>query len=286
MSAVTPRLADLAELVRLPAALSVPGDTLAGAAASGGLGRRAVLMPVASVLLYWAGMALNDYADRNLDREERPERPIPSGRVSPGQALALAAGLTAGGVGVAALAGGRPGLRAAAALGAVVWSYDLVLKQGPAGPVAMAAARGLDVMLGAGGAVRDAGAPAVLLATHTAGVTLLSRGEVHGALPGTAAAATTATLLTAGAAAATGRRRTLLSTALAGLYAYTVGRAQAAAVSSPDAATVRRATGVGIRGMVPLQSTLIAGHGAPRTALTLLGAGPLIRIASRVVSPT
>jgi len=29
-------------------------------------------------------MALNDYADRDLDAVERPERPIPSGRVSPG----------------------------------------------------------------------------------------------------------------------------------------------------------------------------------------------------------
>ncbi|MEU4378387.1 hypothetical protein [Micromonospora echinofusca] len=52
-----PRLADLAELVRAPAALSVPGDVVAGAAAAGTLGRRTPALAAASVLLYWAGMA-------------------------------------------------------------------------------------------------------------------------------------------------------------------------------------------------------------------------------------
>jgi hypothetical protein len=52
------------ELVRLPAALSVPGDVLLGAAASGALrgrrdwGRSAGLV-AASTCLYLAGMALN-----------------------------------------------------------------------------------------------------------------------------------------------------------------------------------------------------------------------------------
>ncbi|MEV6706402.1 4-hydroxybenzoate polyprenyltransferase, partial [Micromonospora wenchangensis] len=76
-------LADLAELVRAPAALSVPGDLVAGAAAAGVLGPRTAGLAGASVLLYWAGMAANDWADRGLDAEERPERPIPSGRGDP-----------------------------------------------------------------------------------------------------------------------------------------------------------------------------------------------------------
>ena len=61
------RLADLAELVRAPAALSVPGDVLSGAAAAGALGPRTPALAGASVLLYWAGMAANDWADRRLD---------------------------------------------------------------------------------------------------------------------------------------------------------------------------------------------------------------------------
>ncbi len=74
----------LVELVRAPAALTVPGDAVAGAAASGWPfgGRRTLALTGASVCIYWAGMALNDYADRHLDAIERPERPIPSGRIS------------------------------------------------------------------------------------------------------------------------------------------------------------------------------------------------------------
>ncbi|RQW90262.1 4-hydroxybenzoate polyprenyltransferase, partial [Micromonospora globispora] len=65
-------LADLAELVRAPAALSVPGDVLAGASAAGALDRRTPALAGASVLLYWAGMAANDWVDRRLDAVERP----------------------------------------------------------------------------------------------------------------------------------------------------------------------------------------------------------------------
>jgi hypothetical protein len=282
----------LAELVRLPAVLTVPGDALVGAATRGRLDRHSTLMPLASICLYWAGMALNDYADRELDAVERPERPIPSGRVRPAEALGLATGLTAAGVGLAALAGGTPAARTAGLLAATVWSYDLRLKDGPAGPAGMAAARGLDVLLGAVGGLRRARVPAAVMAAHTAGVTVLSRGEVHGARSGTAAGVTAGTVVTAVTATVVGlrggtrSRATLLPAALACVYAVTVGRAQAAAVSDPAAPTVRKATGAGIRGMIPLQASLLAGYGAPRAALGLLAAGPLARAASKVVSPT
>jgi 4-hydroxybenzoate polyprenyltransferase len=340
-----PTVRDLVELVRLPAALSVPGDTLAGAAAARaatgrvGEGRgRALALPAASVAFYWAGMALNDYADRDLDAVERPERPIPSGRVRPGQALGLAAGLTVAGLGLVAAAGGRRAMPTAVALAGVVWAYDLALKHGPLGPVAMGAARGLDVLLGAGGSPRAAALPAAIMAAHTTGVTALSRGEVHGARPATAAWALAATAVSAlasacsvpsgtaspsrrpganapssgqfrtdrstpgaitaraiipgasrgttrgGSGAARGRRA--LTALLATTYAAAVGTAQARAIRSPDAGTVRTATGAGIRGMMPLQATLLAAHGAPRTALALIAAGPIARAATSVVSAT
>jgi 4-hydroxybenzoate polyprenyltransferase len=286
------RARDAAILVRLPAALSVPGDTLAGmsSSASGIVPDRRLAMPAASVLLYWAGMALNDYADRDLDLLERPERPIPSGRVLPGEALALAAGLSVAGVATAAWAGGRPAAGAALALVSTVWAYDLVLKNGPAGPAAMATARALDVVLGAAvagpGGTRSMGLrPAVAVGLHTAGVTLLSRGEVHGSDATRAGTATAATLLAAATAASVGRRRPL-ALGLASAYAIAVTRAQMAAVRSPDARTVRTATGAGIRGLVPLQAALLAGQGASRTALGLLALGPILRAASRKVSPT
>ena len=107
----------------------------------------------------------------------------------PRQALALAAGLTAAGVGAAAATGGRRALRVAAPLAATVWAYDLVIKRTALGPVAMATARGLDVLLGGAGQAHRAAVPMAAVAAHTAGVTALSRGEVHGSRRGVAAAA-------------------------------------------------------------------------------------------------
>jgi UbiA prenyltransferase family protein len=295
------RLRDAAELVRLPAALTVPGDSLAGAAAAGWpFGRKGWAMPAASACFYLAGMALNDVADQDLDARERPERPIPSGRVSPAEALALAAGLTGAGLGIAAAVGGRQALRVAGPLAATVWVYDLAAKRSAtAGPAAMALARGLDVLLGAGGRTSRAMVPAIAVAGHTAGVTLLSRGEVNGtsrrasraALTGTAGAAALAvgTALRPGPHPRPGNAvgRAAGAAVATAAYLRTVGRAQAASARLPgDPATVRAATGTGVRGGIPLQAALLAGSGAAAAAALVAAAGPLARLASKVVSPT
>jgi 4-hydroxybenzoate polyprenyltransferase len=295
-------LRDLAELVRAPAALTVPGDTLAGAASAGWpAGARTAALPVASTCLYWAGMALNDWADRRVDALERPERPIPSGRVPAGTALAVAGTLTAAGVAAAAVGGGRRSAATAVVLAAAVWAYDLSPKQGALSVATMASTRGLDVLLGAsaGGlsGLRAAAVPATMVAVHTAGVTALSRGEVHGGSTGVARACVAATALVAAASAlrpvpTAGRGRAggvlgaAVSVALTGAYAVSVLRAQLSAVRSPDAGTVRRATGAGIRGLVPLQSAALAASGHHAAALGLAASAPVGGALMRKVSAT
>jgi len=277
------------QLVRAPAALTVLGDTVAGGAAAGRrLRGRRLLLPLSSAAFYWSGMALNDWADRDLDAVERPERPIPSGRVSPNRALAIAGGLTAAGLGLAAAGGGRDAVKIAVPLAVAVWAYDTVLKSTPAGPAGMAACRALDVLMGAGGA-RAALPAAAAVGGHTLGVTALSRGEVHGATPAAAQAALAGTALTA-ATAIGGRARSarhrLGALAAAALYSSTVGRAQLAARNDPSAASVRRATMAGIHGMVPLQAAIAARRGSLLGALAVTAALPLARALSKKVSPT
>ncbi|WP_344597260.1 SCO3242 family prenyltransferase [Actinomadura vinacea] len=295
MSAGT-RLRDLAELVRAPAALSVPGDVLSGAAAAGALrGARGPALAASSVCLYWGGMALNDYADRRLDADERPERPIPSGRVRPGTALAVAAGLTGAGIALAAAAGGRRALGTAIPLAGAVWAYDLLLKRTPAAPAGMALCRGLDVMLGAAPALggwRDALPAAVTVGAHTYAVTLLSRGEVAGTSArrvGWACAANAPVVPLAAAQIRAARRSGPSRAVAAGLlcaYAGAVSRPQAEAVREPSADRVRRAVGAGILGLIPLQAALTAARGHPAAALALVPAHPLARRLARKVSPT
>ncbi|WP_328421485.1 SCO3242 family prenyltransferase [Streptomyces sp. NBC_00443] len=186
------RLTDLAQLVRAPAALSVPGDVIAGATAAGRpLGARTFGVIGPSVCLYWAGMALNDYADATVDSVERPERPVPSGRIPRRTALAVAGGLTAAGLGLAAVAGGRRSVGAALPLAGLIWAYDLKLKSTSARGVVMAGARVLDVLAGAvvpgagaesvGVALRRAAVPAGLVGVHTGTLMALSRHEIGGA---------------------------------------------------------------------------------------------------------
>ena len=278
-------LPTLAELVRAPAAFTVPGDTLAGAAAAGH--RPALGLAASSVCLYWAGMALNDYADREVDAKERPQRPIPSGRVSPAVAFGLAAGLTGAGVALAGLAGGAGAVAIAVPLAGVIWAYDLELKSTPLGPLAMAAARTLDVLMGAGVRGIPRAAPtAVTIGAHTAAITALSRREVEGASPALPAAMLAATVGISAATCARLRSNRVAATALLGAYVVSVGQADIAAMRDPAPNQMQRAVGAGILGMMPLQATLAAGSGALRSALSVAAAFPLARRLSRRVATT
>ncbi|MFH0180913.1 SCO3242 family prenyltransferase [Streptomyces cacaoi] len=292
-----------AELLRLPALFTVPGDALAGAAALTARPDHRTLLAIGSSLcLYEAGMVLNDWADRAEDAVERPHRPLPSGRVSPTAAFTAACAFTAAGLALATRAG-RPALTVAAPLAATVWSYDLALKHTPAGPFAMAAARGLDLLLGAAataGRTRPALPSAALLATHTLAVTTLSRQETRDGTPTAALAA----LATTGALTWLLQRRPTpclptkrrspdaqlhghrgrpgpgpgpgpgsahpfaapLTAALAATYATTTARSYLHASLNPSPPLTQRAVGAGIRGTIPLQAALIARSGATATA--------------------
>jgi hypothetical protein len=226
-------------------------------------------------------MAANDWADRDLDAVERPERPIPSGRVTPSDALAVAGSLTAAGLFVAALAGGRRALAVAVPLAGAIWAYDLKVKPTPAGPAVMAACRGLDVLLGAtGGPLRKAVPAALTVAAHTYMVTALSRAEVDGADPALPAATLVGTAAIASSMTGTVGR------GLAGWYAAEYGTAQARAVASPTASRIRAAVSAGITGLPTLQGALAARAGATRTGLLVAAAAPLGRRLARRFSPT
>ncbi|MFM9591067.1 SCO3242 family prenyltransferase [Streptomyces scabiei] len=315
-------LADLAQLVRAPAALSVPGDVLAGAAAAGRpLRARTFGVMGSSVCLYWAGMALNDYADATVDAVERPGRPVPSGRIPRRTALAVAGALTAGGLALAAASGGRRSLLGALPLAGAVWAYDLKLKSTPAGPAAMAAARTLNVLTGAlaaagrgpdrtsatGAALLRGAVPAALVGAHTYTLTVLSRHEISGAparLPAATLAASTTTALAvalpavrtarahragrdgASAVSPSAAARAAVVTAGALAYLGSYGTAQARAVRKPSGENVRRAVGAGILGLMPLQAALTARSGATAAAAALGVAHPLARRLARHVSPT
>src|SRR4051794_2039716 len=73
------------QLIRLPNILTAAADSLAGwLLVTGSVAEPWNWLPLvaASMVLYAAGTALNDVFDFSIDRAERPDRPLPSGRVS------------------------------------------------------------------------------------------------------------------------------------------------------------------------------------------------------------
>lgn len=265
---------DYLDLVRAPASLTVLGDALVGALSARGPSGdgvvRASVLAVSSVCLYSAGMALNDWADADLDAVERPERPIPSGRISRSRALAVGVGLTLVGIGSAFVAGRRAGAVSLALAGAL-WAYDVVFKPTAAGPVVMAACRGLDVMMGAAGpGWRRALLPAGAVAAHTVAVTAVSRGEVDGSTRATGRAAVAAGVAVAASGLAGPGDRA--AAALGGArYLAAVLPGHLAVARDPEAAHARTATRAGIRAVVPLQAALAARAGSTTATLALLG---------------
>ncbi|MFA9431407.1 SCO3242 family prenyltransferase [Egicoccus sp. AB-alg2] len=278
MTARHPAPADLADLVRLPAVLSVPGDVLAGASLAVDdrrLPARAAALASASCLLYLGGMALNDVADHRIDQDERPHRPIPSGRVPLATATRLGHGLMAAGLGLSALAG-RRSLAVALPLAGAVYAYDFALKDTAAGPAAMAACRVLDVLLGASiGHTRRAAPAAAAVGLHTYALTTVSRHETTGDRPdvvrGAALAGLAAAALTGGTVRRRGRSGGRLLAA-APLLAHGALQARAAqrAVRTPTPAATQQLVGTSVLGFVPLQSAVSIACGR-----RVLGAGLL-----------
>ena len=136
------RLHGYLALARVSNSPTVFTNVLAGVALAGSLepGLEIVLLTAAMVSFYTAGMFLNDLCDYAVDRRERPERPLPSGIVSPIEAAAVI--ITLLGLGSALLLplGTAPLLSGAVLIGVII-VYDLWHKTNPLSPLVMAAAR-------------------------------------------------------------------------------------------------------------------------------------------------
>lgn len=102
----------------------------------------AIRLIVASVCLYAAGMILNDHADRRIDAELRPERPIPKGEISPNLALGLGIGVLLTGL----LASPIPYYHGSMAC--MIVGYDYLLKKNPlVGAINMGSLRAMNLLV-------------------------------------------------------------------------------------------------------------------------------------------
>ncbi|HXY36066.1 MAG TPA: UbiA family prenyltransferase [Planctomycetaceae bacterium] len=183
------RLRAYLQLMRFPAVFTALADIFLGFLLTHDSvwpARDLVALMGASSGLYLAGMVFNDFFDRDLDARERPGRPIPSGRISPGAAATLASALMVLGAVCAALVS-HAALEIALLLVGLILAYDAYLKRTPMGPIAMGGCRFLNVMLGASAGSGLAGATwsspplfvALAMGVYVAGVTWFARQEAQ-----------------------------------------------------------------------------------------------------------
>jgi 4-hydroxybenzoate polyprenyltransferase len=174
--------AELARVSNLPTCVS---NSLVGCAlgAGGGLFPWSSMPPVgvAICLLYVAGMALNDIFDESHDSVERPERPIPSGRISLPEAWCFAAASALFGLGLLANTSAQA-LNFGLLLVAFIVLYDLLHKRHPSTVVLMGACRGTIYLLGMAavewpGNLRAGLWLAGILGLYTVLITVVARSE-------------------------------------------------------------------------------------------------------------
>jgi 4-hydroxybenzoate polyprenyltransferase len=281
------------ELLRPPNVMTAVADVLAGFAVAGlGNGRALPWLLTATACLYASGVVLNDYFDRRLDAVERPERPIPSGRVAPSGAAVLGAALLVSGVGAASQA------TRAAALTALVMAALIVLydawgkRQTILGPLNMGLCRALNLVLGitaVPAALAGHWPLALLSLVYIAAVTVVSRGEVHGGKLGAAAlalvslAGVIAALVVVSIGSGT---RSGVSLVLTAVLAWRVLPPFWTVYKDSRPVLIRRAVKAGVLSLVLVDAVISAAYAGPLYSAAVLATAVLAGLLARLFSVT
>jgi 4-hydroxybenzoate polyprenyltransferase len=288
------------QLLRLANVLTAVADVAMGYLVTHGDLRPAwhfALLAAASSLLYLSGMVLNDVFDAPVDARDRPQRPIPSGRISLRSASAVGWAMLASGVLVAWFAGFvAGGWRAgvvALLLAICVVLYDAVLKRTPIAPLAMGACRTLNVLLGMSLAPLAAnaaspfvkwGTPAAWLiaigiGVYIVGVTIFARTEARASsrtrlvgglvvlLFGMALLAATPAISQHDPPIAVGRNGWYL---LWGFLALVTARRCGLAISEPSPMRVQAAVRHCVQSIIVLDAAVCVGYAGPIWGLVVL----------------
>lgn len=309
---------DWARLARLPNHATAVADVLAGwlvVTAS-----RAVEVPPGLALavaagwsFYAAGMVLNDVCDVELDALERPERPLPAGRIGVARAAVVGRALLALGGGCACAAALVTGHAVVALVGAMltaaIWIYDRHAKATPFGPAVMGACRALNWLVGMTAAGGPRLAPHWLIPAgigiYVAGITLYARDEaatsrraalVRGAMTmaagillvgaGTVLAARGTGGLPWGGLPGAGAGRLAPWTLLLAMVGSSVLFRAIVGIADPAPSRVRAAVGNAIMSLVTIDAVLVlAACGEPWAVVVLALLAPFVLL-RRVIPPT
>ncbi|MEH1818157.1 MAG: UbiA-like protein EboC [Nostoc sp.] len=268
------------ELMRPANIVTAWADILVGFAASGsgvifaklinGEASFAVLTPLGWLLLvttglYGGGIVFNDVFDAELDAKERPNRAIPSGRVSRQNAALLGSILFAIGI----IAAFQVSLLSAAIAIFITLScllYNSLAKHHPFfGPLNMGLCRGSNLLLGVSAVPEIVGERwylALIPVLYIAAITAISQGEVHGGkkITGVLALLLIAIVLTAVLALGLlGEYTAIAALPFAVFLAIRILPNFLKAAREPIAENIRNAVKIGVLSLIVLDATVASG---------------------------
>ena len=282
------------QLLRPANIVTAWADVLAGFAASGYVGD---LTPLAWLLLattglYGGGIVFNDVFDAKLDAEERPERPIPSGKASVLGATILGSSFLSVGV-IAALQVSTKSATVAAIVACMALLYDAVGKHNAVlGPINMGVCRGGNLLLGVSVAPAMVGEYwylALIAIAYIAGITTLSRDEVKVGKSTTRVVALSLIVIVIFGLLGLGllnNYKVLTALPFIVFFATRVLLPFIKAVRQPTPEQIRIAVKAGVLSLIVLDATLAAGFASWSYGLLVLSLLPISMAIARIFAVT
>ncbi len=265
------------QLTRPANLLTALADILAGMAIAGFpfSGEPYFYLLLATLGLYGGGVVLNDVFDAELDAVERPERPIPSGKVPRRTATIFGGTLLALGILSARLFSLTSGL-IALGIAALVILYDRNAKHSKLwGPIVMGMCRGGNLLLGISvlpAALSQYFWLGVIPIIYIGAITMISQDEVHGGKRRTLylAGLLYAIVHLVQLFVAYSEGNILLALPLVGLHIFLVARPLLTAIQNPVGPLIGKAVKAGVLSLIVMDAAWCVAFGQWPLALVVL----------------
>jgi 4-hydroxybenzoate polyprenyltransferase len=288
------------QLMRPANIITAWADILLGYAAAssvtGGINNLDIITLTTLILattgLYGGGVVFNDICDAALDAVERPERPIPNGRVSLTGAIALGTALLLVGIIAAAMVSNLSAILASI-VAVTALLYDKYGKHHTfLGPLNMGACRSANLLLGISAipeAISDRWYLAVIPVVYIAAITAISRGEVRGGNKTTGIIAIALIGIVINSVVGLGllpEYSLLITLPFLALFTALVLPPFIKAALTPSPELIQTAVKAGVLSLIVLDATIAAGFANWIYGLLLLALLPVSRFLARLFAVT
>jgi 4-hydroxybenzoate polyprenyltransferase len=246
---------------------------------------------LSTIGLYGGGVVMNDVFDAELDKVERPERPIPSGTVTKAEAAWLGMLLLSAGILCALFVSSFSGILALVTAAAALLYDNWGKHHSFWGPLNMGICRGLNLLLGLSIIPSEVGEYwflASIPVVYIAAVTMVSRGEVHGSKKNTLfTAAFLYALAMAGILYVSFLQHQIINTLLfVALWAFMVFLPLTNAIRLPKGKMIGKAVKAGVLALILMNAAWASAFGVTYLALVIILLLPLSVLLAKIFAVT